>query len=291
MTPVTAQSWFLKCGSAAALSLLVYAAIALAGPQAPPLPTSRDGALTILDRYGREPVPRVLLVGSSLTARLNEEYFDTPDLKVLGLAGGSPITALEVALARDRLPRTILIEMNILGRGEDPALVRKFSPGSAPIWPRPIRSVIAAYERWHHAPPDRTRAREIAVALLEGPPSDFDNRIYVERGMREWSTPPSDAIMANNLATLRRLVERIETRGSRVYFYSLPLSGALQDSVAARATARAAHAEFSDDRRWIDLDGAKPDLRWADGVHLDERSAVIIARQIDGFLTGAGARL
>ena len=154
MTPVSPQSWFLKCSLAAALSLLVYAAIALAGPKAPPLPTSRDGALTILDRYVQEPVPRVLLVGSSLTARLNEEYFNTPNLKVLGLAGGSPITALEVVLARDRLPGTILIEMNILGRGADPALVQKFSGGRAPIWPRPIRSAIAFFERWHHAPPD-----------------------------------------------------------------------------------------------------------------------------------------
>jgi hypothetical protein len=290
MTPVSPQSWFLKCGLAAALSLLVYAAIALAGPKAPPLPTSRDGALTILDRYVQEPVPRVLLVGSSLTARLNEEYFNTPNLKVLGLAGGSPITALEVVLARDRLPGTILIEVNILARGADPALVQKFSGGRAPIWPRPIRSAIAFYERWHHAPPDRARARAIAAALLQGPPSDFDNRIYVERALRELSTAPSDAVMTNNLVTLRRLADKIEARGSRVYFYSLPLSAALQDSVTATATAAAAHAEFSDDRRWIHLDGTKPDLRWADGFHLDERSAIIIARQIDGFLTGASER-
>ena len=290
MTPVSPQSWFLKCGLAAALSLLVYAAIVLAGPKAPPLPTSRDGALTILDRYVQEPVPRVLLVGSSLTARLNEEYFNTPNLKVLGLAGGSPITALEVVLARDRLPGTILIEMNILGRGADPALVQKLSGGRAPIWPRPIRSAIAFYERWHHAPPDRARARAIAAALLQGPPSDFDNRIYVERALRESSTAPSDAIVTNNLATLKRLAEQVDARGSRVYFYSLPLSAALQDSVMATATAAAAHAEFSDDRRWIHLDGTRPDLRWADGFHLDERSAIIIARQIDGFLTGASER-
>ncbi len=100
MNAVSPQGWFLKCGAAAALPLLVYAAIALAGPQAPPLPTSRDAALTVLDRYMQEPVPNVLLVGSSLTARLNEEYFDTPNLRVVGLAGGSAITALEVALSR-----------------------------------------------------------------------------------------------------------------------------------------------------------------------------------------------
>jgi hypothetical protein len=180
--------------------------------------------------------------------------------------------------------------MNILGRGADPALVQKLSGGRAPIWPRPIRSAIAFYERWHHAPPDRARARAIAAALLQGPPSDFDNRIYVERALRELSTAPSDAVMTNNLVTLRRLADKIEARGSRVYFYSLPLSAALQDSVTATATAAAAHAEFSDDRRWIHLDGTKPDLRWADGFHLDERSAIIIARQIDGFLTGASER-
>jgi hypothetical protein len=137
MNSVSPQIWFLKCGIAAGLSLLVYAAIAIEGPKAPPLPTGRDGALTVLDRYMQEPVPGVLLVGSSLTTRLNEAYFDTPDLRVIGLAGGSPITALEVALARNRLPKTILIEMNILVRGEDPVLVRKFSGGAPSTRPRP----------------------------------------------------------------------------------------------------------------------------------------------------------
>lgn len=291
MNPISPQSWFLKCAIAAALSLLVYAAIVFAGPKAPPLPTSRDGALTILDRYVEEPVPDVLLVGSSLTARLNEEYFDTPNLKVLGLAGGSPITALEVALARDRLPKTILIEMNILNRGDDPALVQKFSGGGAPTWPRPIRSVIAFYERWHHAPPDRRGAKADALALLEAPPSGFDNRIYVERAMHEWNTAPPDAIMTNNLTRLQRLVETIEARDSRVHFYSLPYAPALQNSVAAKATAAVAHARFSDERQWLPLDGSMPGLRWADGIHLDERSAVIIARQIDGFLGSPTGRL
>jgi hypothetical protein len=285
MNAVSPQGWFLKCVAAAALPLLVYAAIALAGPQAPPLPTSRDGALTVLDRYMQEPVPNVLLVGSSLTARLNEEYFDTPNLRVVGLAGGSAITALEVALSRDRLPGTILIEMNILERGEDPALVQRFVGGGTSTWPRPIRSAIAFYERWHHAPPDRRQAKVVAAALLRAPPSDFDNRIYVERATRELNTAPSDAIMRTNLATLQRLVEKIEARGSQAYFYNLPLAGELGDSVAAKATAAVARAGFSDDRQWLHLDDSIADLRWADGVHLDERSAVIVSQSIDRELS------
>ena len=287
MNSISPQSWFLKCSLVTALSLFVYAAISIAGPKAPPLPTSRDGSVTLLDRYVEGPVPDVLVAGSSFTARLNEEYFDTPDLKVLGIAGGSPVTALEVALARDRLPKTILIELNILNRGEDRALVERFSGHGARPWPRPIRSAIAFYERWHHPPPDRSKAKAAAAALLQGPPSDFDNYVYVERVMRASGTAPSEPIMSDNLATLKRLVEKFEARGSKVYFYILPLAGPVQDSIAEKAVAAAAHAAFPDDRRWLHIDRSLPDLRWADGVHLDERSAVMIAKQIDRFLGGA----
>jgi hypothetical protein len=278
------QSWFIRCGITAALSLSVYAAISSAGPKAPPLPVRRDGAETLLDRYVNEPVPSVLLAGSSLTTRLNAEYFDTPGLKILGIAGGSAITPLKVALARDRLPKTILVELNFLERGEDSELVQKFTSGSVPVWPRPLKSAIAFYERWHHPPLDRTKAKAAALALLDEPPSDFDNRIYLERAVQASKTAPLEAVMMSNLATLKRLVAEIEARGSRVYFYSLPLAGPVQVSVAAKAEAAAAHAAFSDDQRWIQLDGSMPDLRWADGVHLDERSSVMMAKEIDRFL-------
>lgn len=290
MNPTSQPQWALKCAITAALALSLYAAISIAGPKAPPLPTSRDGAVTLLDRYVNEPAPSVLLVGSSFTARLEEEYFDTPDLKVLGLSGGSPITALEIALARDNLPKTILVELNVLTRGEDRALAERFSGDGTPSFPRPIRSAIAFYERWRHPPPDRNNARLVAAALLRDKPSDFDNHVWVERVMHEWSAAPAQAIMHTDLTALKRLVEKIEARGSKVYFYMLPVAVPLQNSVAAKATASAAHGAFPDQRRWIHLDGSLPDLRWADGVHLDERSAVMIAHQIDRFLSGVSER-
>jgi hypothetical protein len=108
--------------------------------------------------------------------------------------------------------------------------------------------------------------------------------------MHEWSAAPAQAIMHTDLTALKRLVEKIEARGSKVYFYMLPVAVPLQNSVAAKATASAAHGAFPDQRRWIHLDGSLPDLRWADGVHLDERSAVMIAHQIDRFLSGVSER-
>jgi hypothetical protein len=285
MNPVSPQIWFLKCGIAAGLSLLVYAAIAIAGPKAPPLPTSRDGALTVLDRYIQEPVPDVLLVGSSLTTRLNEAYFDTPELRVIGLAGGSPITALEVALARNRLPKTILIEMNILVRGEDPVLVRKFSGGATSTWPRPIKSAIALYESWHHAPPDRRQARADAAALLLGPPSNFDSRIYADRALRLSNAEDPTVAVRGNAARVEQLITTIEKRGARVLLYELPYSEPLEGSRSARTTREIVRSKFPEPDRWLHLDFTKSELRWADGVHLDDRSALIVAQSIDRALS------
>ncbi|WP_036053349.1 hypothetical protein [Bradyrhizobium sp. URHD0069] len=279
MEPMSASSWFVKCGAAIALPLLVYAAIAAAGPKAPPLPTGRDGALEVLDRYSQGPVPDIVLVGSSITTRLKEEYFDAPNLKTLGLAGGSSITGLKVLIGRERLPKIVLIEMNMLERGEDPALVQRFTANTSTL-PYPIRAAVAFYERWLHAPPDRHQADSMVAALLQARPSDFDNRVYLDRAMREWSVPASTADMTRNAATLVRLVKQIEARGSLVYFYSLPYAEALQGSDYARATANIAHATFTNELQWLRLELPIHELRWADGVHLDERSAIVVAKEL-----------
>jgi hypothetical protein len=280
MEPISAQSWFVKCGLGLALPLLVYVAIATTGPKAPPLPTGRDGALEVLDRYVQGPVPDIVLVGSSFTARLKEEYFDAPNLRVLGLAGGSSITALEVLIGRERLPKIVLIEMNVLERGEDPGLVQRFTDGSnASTLPRPIKSAVAFYERWLHAPPDRRQAGAMVTALLQAQPSNFDNRVYVDRIMREWDASVPTAEITKNAAALERLVRQIEVRGSLVYFYTLPYAEALQTSDYAKVSAKTAHATFNNDQ-WLRLELPLHELRWADGIHLNERSSIVVAKEL-----------
>jgi hypothetical protein len=90
-----------------------------------PSTTTRDGTLINLNRYAKEPIPDV--AGSSLTFRLKEEYFATPKLRNLALAGGSPVTGLEIAANQPRLPRIVLVEANVLSRATDSALVEKYS--------------------------------------------------------------------------------------------------------------------------------------------------------------------
>src|SRR5258708_37718870 len=156
MERISAARWFAKCAVSAALLLLGCCLVTAwfgNGLQVPTT-TTRDGTLMTLNRYAKEPIPDVVLVGSSLTFRLKEEYFATPRLRNLALAGGSPVTGLEIVANQPRLPRIVLVEANVLSRSTDTALVERYSrSGNAePVFFRPIRAAVAAYENWLHAP-------------------------------------------------------------------------------------------------------------------------------------------
>jgi hypothetical protein len=98
--------WFAKFGLSA-LALLFACGVATAwfgNTLQLPSTTTRDCTLITMNRYVTEPVPDVVLLGSSLTFRLKEEYFATPVLRNLALAGGSPVTGLEIVASQQRIP-------------------------------------------------------------------------------------------------------------------------------------------------------------------------------------------
>ena len=52
-------------------------------------------------------------------------------------------------------------------------------------------------------------------------------------------------------------------------------------AVTSRSLAQKA---FPDGSQWPVIDYHVSELRWVDAAHMDERSAIIVAREIDGFL-------
>ena len=86
---MSAARWLIKCGVAAAIVLIAcgFATVRFGSGLQMPATTTRDGTLITLGRYLREPVPDIVLLGSSITFRLKEEYFATPRLRNLALAG------------------------------------------------------------------------------------------------------------------------------------------------------------------------------------------------------------
>jgi hypothetical protein len=250
--------------------------------------TTRDGSLITLNRYLQEPTPDIALVGSSLTWRLKEEYFTVPKLRNLALAGGSPITGLTIVANQRDLPRVIIIETNVLSRAVDLALVKKFSGsgGSKPLFLPPIRTAVAVYESWNHKPIHHAQARAVLEALLKQPPSDFDNRVYLDRALQQAnSEEPTDAVRSN-VEKLKQLRDDIRRRGSRVFLIEVPFSAPIEGSRSVLTTRRIVHEAFPNPDQWLRIDPPLAELRWLDGVHLDERSALIVVQSIERALAG-----
>jgi hypothetical protein len=285
---VSAVRWLVKCGAAAAIALIAcgFATVRFGcGLQMPATTTTRDGTLITLSRYLREPVPDIVLVGSSITFRLKEEYFATPRLRNLALAGGSPVTGLEIVANQPQLPRFILVEANVLARPTDTALVERYSRGdTGPLFFRPVRAAVAAYEQRLHAPLTHEQVALDLRRLVGQPPSDFDSRIYADRALQQFNAEdPTDAARFN-VERIEELSRVMEQRGARVFLFELPYAEPIEGSRHAATTREIIHAAFPDSNRWLPIEVNRSELRWADGVHLDERSAVIVAQAMERAL-------
>lgn len=287
---MSAARWLTKCGGAAAIVLIAcgLATARFGSGLQMPTATTRDGTLITLSRYLREPLPDIVLAGSSITFRLKEEYFATPRVRNLALAGGSPVTGLEIVANQPSVPGIILVEANVLGRPIDAALVDRYARGDIePFFFRPVRAAVAAYEQRRHAPLTYQQVAPDLRRVVAQPPSEFDNRIYVDRAVQQFNAEdPTDAARSN-AKRIGELVRMLEQRGARVFLFELPYAEPIEASRAAAITREMIHAAFPDSKRWLSVEVNRDELRWADGVHLDERSAVIVTQALERALATA----
>ncbi|WP_454623578.1 hypothetical protein [Bradyrhizobium cenepequi] len=278
-------AWLIKSAAAAALLLLVcgVATARFGHTLQLPVTTARDGALVTMNRYIDNPVPDIVLVGSSMTVRLGEEYFETPRVRNLALAGGSVVTGLEIVANQRQLPKLVVVETNILSRPADPALVKRFSAKEEheALFFRPIRTAIAAYESRVHAPRTHAEVEASLKRLLAQPPSEFDNRVYVKRALGEMESEDPSVATRVNIEAIGRLIEALEKRGARVLLMEMPYAPPIETSRYVRITREIVHHAFPDQGRWLPIDVDRNELRWDDGVHLDARSAVLVSRYLD----------
>lgn len=112
-------------------------------------------------------------------------------------------------------------------------------------------------------------------AILQNPPASEYNQIVLASILTEWNNPDCDRIIRKNAKELKNIVETLEIEGVSVFFYELPLDPALAQSRHMK-TSRSALAEVFgyDNDRWLSLKYPADEIRWANGVHLDERSAI-----------------
>jgi hypothetical protein len=181
-----------------------------------------------------------------------------------------------------------MVEANVLARPTDAALVKRYSHGDIePLFFRPVRAAVATYEQRLHAPLTYQQVALDLRRLLAQPPGDFDNRIYVDRAQQQFNAEdPTDAARSIT-KRIEELIRTVEHRGARVLLFELPYSEPIEGSRYAAITREIIHAAFPDSNRWLPVDVDRRELRWADGVHLDERSAVIVTQAMDRALASA----
>ncbi len=141
--------------------------------------------------------------------------------------------------------------------------------------------MIAAYENRIHAPVSHAQVEASLQRLLAQAPSDFDNHVYVERAIQQMEEEDATSIVKTNIEAMRKLIDALERRGAHVLLMEMPYAAPIEASRAARATREIVHRAFPDAGRWLPIDLERAELRWADGVHLDERSAVLVSRYLD----------
>jgi hypothetical protein len=287
MQQLSTLSWLVKCAAAvAALLLACGLATARFGLDLQqPAVTTRGGSLVSLNRYVRDPMPDIVLVGSSIAWRLKEGYFSPPRVRNLSLAGGSPVTGLEIVANRPNSPKIVLIETNILTREPDTALIERFSGGArteAPLL-RPVRTAVAGYETWKHGEPDPAQARAEWDRLLGQPPSTFDNKVYLDRALAQMNEA-DPAVARASVARIRQLIDELQRRGTRAFLIRVPFAPEVEGSRMVRMTNEIVDEAFPDRALWLQIDPPRRELRWDDGVHLDERSALIVVRAIERAL-------
>ena len=242
-----------------------------------------DRRFPALSRYALEPTPDIVLVGSSMTFRIYEGYFKTA-LRNISISGGSPLTGLAILATYPSVPHIVLVETNIMSRAPESELIEKFGKNDAASfqWFRPYRAVISLVYYWL-----KHRSEDVA-ALRNSAPATYDISASVEQAAAEYARSNFDDAMAENTQTMARLVSALEARGCKVYFYELPYPGSLGNSHFAVTARTLVHGAFPNPEQWPQLDYPLPSLRWVDAAHLDERSAAIVAQQMDGVLDRLG---
>jgi hypothetical protein len=246
-------------------------------PQFPPT-TTDEQQVVVFERYFQLPLQDIVLVGSSLSYRLKEQYFERGNIRNAALPGGSPLTGLAIIeAAPDPCPQVIAVETNILNRGIDNALLQKFRDTARPRDTlRPLRTLAAYYQsaRDDVLIFDTARRRSI----LERPVASYDTGRSIANALVEWNRSTYGEAILKDAKTLRSLVEKMEGRGVTIFFYEVPYPPVLDQTGFATLTRKTLDQVFGPaNDRWLKLEYPADELRWNDdGAHLDERSALII---------------
>ncbi|HBE02862.1 MAG: hypothetical protein A2096_07100 [Spirochaetes bacterium GWF1_41_5] len=164
-----------------------------------------------------------VIVGSSLSARMEDEFFPGW-LYNLSFHGGSPYTGMEFIKKKPKLPRLLLVEINIIEGEVDRSLLNIFSPPLLPAW-RQFLPVLRDQYKPSGVLTDAViglRAKTVKEKRAQG----RDEKIFSENlnlfyrlNMQE----PEYEKIANRISQLEEYCGHFSAQGVKIIFFEMPV--------------------------------------------------------------------
>jgi hypothetical protein len=281
-------TWFIKSATTCVIIVICcwLAPRFLHVPIFPPT-TADEQQFVVLNRYLQLPMREIVLVGSSLTFRLKEQFFERDNVRNVGLPGGDSVTGLAIIdFDKVQRPDIVSVETNILtGRLDDELLQKVIHQYRVGDTLRPLRSLAALYQSrldLHQPPFDLNKKR----VLLTTPAVAYRNEKGIEQTLLQWDKPVYENAAMRDVRAVKAFVDKLEARGITVFLHELPVPPALATSVYPETIRKVIKQVFGPDNdRWLSLEYLPEELRWEDAIHLDERSSVIISSSLENAVS------
>jgi hypothetical protein len=253
-------------------------------PKLHPITTDEERANTLADYY-QNPAARIVLVGSSMTYRLTEQYFNLEGVRNIALAGASALTGMRIVASQTVLPKILLVETNILVWPADNHLIEQFSRSTfntTPLRIRPVRTLLASF--FGRTPAALSKMhREHMLVVLGQPPGKVAPIAAAQREGQD--SPVPEELMRRNAHDIVALALDLESRGTKVILFQLPIAREIFDQIRQQNSRRIMREEVGEHNGLLmDLSIDESELRWTDGAHLDERSSILVIRAMEEWL-------
>ncbi|WP_197496440.1 hypothetical protein [Rhizobium sp. WYCCWR10014] len=194
-------------------------------------------------------------------------------------------------IALQKQPTTLVIEVNILDRPRDLAIEqvaqRAISPplglAALSFANTPARATVSSLYRLDAKADKRDAASANAARkLLSQSPEPLRYTETVSSAAKALDARPVTGTISQSAQELRAIADQVEAKGGRAYYLYMPmhpLLAATDYEARSRRAMTVADPKFGS--RLLSIDW-NDEIRWEpDGGHLDARSALIVARQLE----------
>lgn len=240
-------------------------------------------------------IPKTVVIGSSMAHRLRPKLLEKEGIANLSLAGKSIFDGLEVLIRTGKIPKLVLVEINMLTRPADEDFTKAlFSPVSNEIKAivpalrdsyRPIthlqRAILLSHRLLFRNASNRRSG--IRVDNHSGNTEELKHSLFeslLQQQVRAFSSLSTEGEIEKIVMTLKSRIEQIKKMGGKVVLFEMPMHPKICRSLNMKYI-RSAIAKYLPIDRYKQL--TRPDCKHyhtADGLHLTPVEAKYFSRNL-----------